>query len=135
MTDDRFIILTVAYERHAGRGPSLDWIAPELSDAGLSLIEDNHDGWSPSCKWAGLVNGPTFDRFADAWHLHNENDQPAPDKANGHPTMHTHTLDGMNWEAQGESPIIYATVHVWIVRNRHRPRTRAHHPLPFTHVG
>jgi hypothetical protein len=30
VTEDRFVILTVAYERQAGRGPSLEWIAPEL---------------------------------------------------------------------------------------------------------
>ena len=96
MTEGRFIILTVAYERCVGRGPSLEWIAPELKDAGLSLIEDSHNGWNPSIRWAGVVDGPTFDRFADAWHLHHENDQPASGNADGYPTMHAHTLDGMN---------------------------------------
>jgi hypothetical protein len=91
VTDDRFIILTVAYERHAGHGPSLEWIAPELKDAGLSLIEDHTDGRSPSRKWAGLVDGSTFERFADAWHLHDETDEPALGNTDGHPTMHAHT--------------------------------------------
>jgi len=96
VTEDRFIVLTVAYERDAGRDRSLASIAPELKDPRLSLIEDNHHGWNPSCQWAGLVDGPTFDRFADAWHLHHENDQPASGNADGYPTMHAHTLDGMN---------------------------------------
>lgn len=90
MTEDRFIILTAAYERHAGRGPLLEWIAPELKDAGLSLIEDNHHGWNPSSKWAGPVDGPTFGRFADAWHLQDDDDEPGPGNADGHPTMHAH---------------------------------------------
>jgi hypothetical protein len=62
VTEDRFVILTVAYEPYAGRGPSLESIAPEPKNAGLSLIEDNHRGWNPSCKWAGLVDAPTFER-------------------------------------------------------------------------
>jgi len=134
LTEDRFIILRIAYERHAARGPSLEWIAPELKDAGLSLIEDNRDGWNPSCEWAGLVNGPTFDRFATAWHLEDENDEPASDNADGYTMMHAHTLDGMNWESQGLSPVIFATVHVWGGRSEHEP-TASHPPLPFTHVG
>ena len=135
MTEDRFVILTVAYERQAGRGPSLEWIAPELKDAGLSLIEDNHRGWNPCCKWAGLVDGPTFDRFADAWRLPDENDEPASGNTDGDPTMYAHTLDGMNWETHGRSPIVSATVHVWAAGNGQEARTRAHHPLPFVRVG
>ena len=135
MSEDRFVILTVAYERHAGRGPSLGWIAPELQGAGLSLIEENHHGWNPSRRWAGLVDGPTFDRFADAWHLHDENDHPASGNPDGHPIMLAHTLDGMNWDNQGASPIIFATVHVWVLGDRHQARARADHPLPFAYVG
>jgi hypothetical protein len=134
MTEDRFITLTVAYERHAGRGPSLAWIAPELKDAGLRLIEDNHDGFHPSRTWAGLVNGSTFDHFADAWHLHDDNDQPTTRNADSHPTTDTHTLDGMNWETDGESPIIYTTVDVSALGNPHEAGTRAHHPPPFAHI-
>ena len=135
MAEDRFIILTVAYERHAGPGPSLGWIAPELQGAGLSLIEENHHGWNPSRRWAGLVDGPTFDRFADAWHLHDENDHPASANPDGHPMMLAHTLDGMNWDTQGESPIIFASIQVWVLGDRHEARTPADHPLPFAHVG
>ena len=133
MTEGRFIILTVAYERHAGRSRSLECIAPELKDAGLSLIEDNHNGWNPSIRWAGVVEGPTFHRFADAWHLPSEHDEPV--SGNGRPTMQAYTLDGMNWETQGESPIIFATVQVWVLGNGHEARTRAQPPLPFTHAG
>jgi len=135
VSEDRFLILTVAYERYVGRGLSLESIAPELKDAGLSLIEDSHHGWNRSRKWAGVVDGPTFDRLAAAWHLPHENDKPAPGNPAGDPTMHAHTLDGMNWETQGESPIIFVTVQVWVAGNGHEPRTRAHQPLPFVHVG
>ena len=135
MSEDRFVILTVAYERPAGRGPSLGWIAPELQGAGLSLIEEIHHGWNPCRRWAGLVDGPTFDRFADAWHLHDENDHPASGNPDGNPMMLAHTLDGMNWDTQGESPVIFATVHVWVLGDRHQARTRAEHPLPFAYVG
>ena len=134
MTEDRFVILTVAYDRRAGGGPSLESIAPELKDASLSLIEDNHHGWNPSRKWAGLVDGPTFDRFADAWHLPDENDEPASGNADGHPTTHAYTLDGMNWETDGQSPIIFATVEVWAAGNGQEARTEAHHPLSVAGV-
>ena len=135
MTEDRFILLTVAYERRAGRTPTLEYVAPELKDAGLTVIEDNHHGWNPSIRWAGLVDGPTFDRFADAWHLPDANDGPASSHAAGQPAMHAHTLDGMNWETRGDSPIVFATVQVWVLGNGHEAEARAHHPLPFTHAG
>ena len=133
MTDDRFIVIAVAYDRHPGYGRSLDWIAPELSDAGLSLIEDHTDGASPSRTWAGAVDEPTFERFADAWGLHDETDEPPPTGADGHPAMHTYTLDGMNWEARGESPIVSATVHILVIQDE--PKAHPHHPLPFAHLG
>ncbi|HTT30504.1 MAG TPA: hypothetical protein VMG37_18960 [Solirubrobacteraceae bacterium] len=132
---DRFIILRVAYERPAARAASLEWIAPELKDAGLTLIEDNRDGWNPSCEWAGLVDRAKFDRLAAAWHLYDENDPPASDDASGQPMMQVHTLDGMNWETGGESPILSVTVHLWAVQDEDEAHTRSQGPLPFTYVG
>jgi len=134
-TGDRFIILRVAYDRPAAPAASLEWIAPELKDAGLSLIEDNRDGPNPCCEWAGVVDGPKFERFAAAWHLYDEDDQAASDNASGQPVMHVHTLDGMNWETQGESPILFVTVHVWAAQDEDEARTRGQRPLPCTYVG
>ena len=36
MTDARFLIIKVAYDRDADYAHSLQWIAPELADADLS---------------------------------------------------------------------------------------------------
>jgi hypothetical protein len=105
MADDRYIIIRVAYEPGPGHVRSLRWIAPELKDADLTLI-DRHTGPCPSRTWAGAVDGPTFQRLARAWHLP---DQPTDD---GRPGTHTYTLDGMNWETYGESPIVYLTLTV-----------------------
>jgi hypothetical protein len=132
VTDGRFVVISVAYDRHAGYDASLEWIAPELKDAGLSLIEDHTDGPSPSRTWAGTADGPTFERFADAWQLDDETNEPTLADADGHPSVHTYTFDGMNWETAGESPVTYATLHV-VIRDEHKPH--AHHPPPFTHLG
>ena len=112
MTDHRFLIIKVAYDRDAEYAESLEWIAPELKDAGLSLIEDHTDGPSPSGTWAGIVDAPTFERFADDWQLHDETNEPTLGNTDWHPTIYAQTLDGMNWEADGESPIVYMTLHV-----------------------
>jgi len=127
--DDRFLIIKVAYDHHAEYAQSLEWIAPELKDSGLSLIEDHTDGPSPSRTWAGIVDAPMFDRFADAWHLHDETNEPTRGNADGHATMRAQTLDGMNWEADGGAPIAYVTLHVAGDPDETR------HRLPFTHQG
>jgi hypothetical protein len=127
--DDRFLIIKVTYDRHPECAQSLESIAPELKDAGLSLIEDHTDGPSPSRTWAGIVHAPMFERFADAWQLHDETNEPTLGNADRHPTMRAQTLDGMNWEPDGGSPIAYVTLHVagdWDEARRHPP---------FTHPG
>jgi hypothetical protein len=105
MADERYIIISVAYEPGTRGVRSLRWIAPQLKDADLTLI-DKHTRPHPSRTWAGTVDGPTFEHLADAWHL---NDQPTN---NGHPGTQSYTLDGMNWETDGESPIVYLTLTV-----------------------
>jgi hypothetical protein len=100
---DRHIIISVAYEPGASR--SLRWIAPELKDADLTLI-DEHTRPRPSRTWSGIVDGPTFEHLANAWHFH---DRPTSD---GQPGTHTYTFDGMNWETEGESPIVSLTLTV-----------------------
>jgi DNA-binding NarL/FixJ family response regulator len=75
------------------------------------------------------VDRPTFERFADAWHLHADADEPSMVTEHEHLATHIYTVDGMNWEAGGGSPIVYVTVEVAVVRagNKGEP----HHRLPF----
>jgi hypothetical protein len=125
---DRFITIRVAYDSYPGYGRSLAWIAPDLKDAGLTMTEDHAAEPSPSRTWAGIVDRPTFERFADAWQLHAEADEPSAVTEREHRATHIYTVDGMNWEAGGESPIVYVTVEVAVVRagNKAEP----HHRLP-----
>jgi hypothetical protein len=134
MAGDRYVIVRVAYDRLHTHGRSLRWIAPELADAGLELIEDRAGEPSPSRTWAGVLSAPTFDRFADAWRLHAAASEPVLALATeaGRPRGRDYTLDGMNWESGGESPIVYVSVHVTHLRDRgaseaaKRSRVHAH---------
>ena len=106
MAYDRHVTITVTYDLHPTYGRSLEWIAPELSDAGLTLIEDHTRGPQPWRAWAGVVDERTFKRFADAWHLDGGTDETCS------AAPCTYTFDGMNWEAGGASPIVSVSVHV-----------------------
>ena len=110
MAQDRYITIKVAYDSHPSYGRSLEWVAPELSEADLTVIEDRMEDPSPSRTWAGPVDEAAFKRFADAWHLDPEIDD-------------TYTFDGMNWESGGESPIIYVRLDVGVTPWRGRRRS------------
>jgi hypothetical protein len=114
MAGDRYLIVRVAYDRLHTYGRSLDWLAPELAGAGLELLEDRTDEPSPSRTWAGVVSGATFDRLADAWRLDAAASEPVLALATdvGQLRGRDYTLDGMNWEYGGESPIVYVSIHV-----------------------
>ena len=118
MTGDHHIVIRVEYDGHPSYGRSLAWIAPELRDAGLTMIEDHNDERSPSRTWAGIVDGPTFERFAVAWRLdatpHERTSSLMTEP--GRPATRAYTFDGMNWEAGGESPIVYVSVLVGVGR-------------------
>jgi hypothetical protein len=121
MTEDRYVVIRVAYDRHTSYGRSLAWVVAELRDAGLTLTEDHSAGPSPSRTWEGFVDGATFRRFADAWALR---DKPYELTAGfvpgvGHLTMHAFTFDGMNWEMGGDSPIVYVSVLAGVVNARY----------------
>jgi hypothetical protein len=73
--------------------------------AGLSLVDERTEP-RPSRTWAGMVDGLTFEHFADVWQLHDELTDHTP------PAPRTYTFDGMNWETEGESPIVYVTLYV-----------------------
>jgi hypothetical protein len=117
VTPDRYIVIKVAYDRHPSYGRSLAWIAPELRDAGLTLTEDHSPEPSPSRTWEGFVDGATFQRFADAWGLHDTPHERTSGRASeaGHLPGRAYTFDGMNWEIGGESPIVCVSVFVDVV--------------------
>jgi len=114
MSHDRYVIITVVYEPLLTYGRSLEWIAPELRDAGLTMVEELNGGPSPSRTWAGVVHRPAFNRFADAWRLGGAAEKPVLVVTNEGRQLpgFSHTLDGMNWEAGGASPIVYVCVEV-----------------------
>jgi hypothetical protein len=112
MSDSRHITITVYYDGHSVYGRSLEWIAPELKDARLTMTEDHADDEPPTRTWEGLVEPPTFERFARAWCLEDELGEPSPAAPSDGPDSHTYTLDGLNWEQGGESPIVCVSVQV-----------------------
>ena len=114
MVNPRYITITVRYDRQPRYGRSLQWIAPELKDSALTMTEDQLDDPTPSRTWAGLVDGPTYERFAEAWRLPKDTDETTSQTAGDDRELvtHSYTLDGMNWEAGNESPIICVSLQV-----------------------
>ena len=114
MVNPRYITITVRYDRQPRYGRSLEWIAPELKDSALTMTEDQLDGPTPLRTWAGLVDGPTYERFAEAWRLPKDTDETNSQTAGDDRELatHTYTLDGMNWEAGNESPIVCVSLQV-----------------------
>jgi len=92
---DRYLTLAVEYEPHATDAQrSLGWLAPELVDANLTITDD-----VPGVRrWAGVIDGDTYERFVDSW----GGEPHIPD--------YRHTWDGMEWEAGGSSPIVWASL-------------------------
>jgi hypothetical protein len=103
MADERYIIISVAFEPGASNGQSLEWVAPELKDAGLTLIEEGAEP-SPSRTWAGIVEGLTVEHLLHMRHLEGG---PA---SNGHPDTDVYAFDGLSWEGNGNSPIVSVTL-------------------------
>ena len=129
MADRRLVTVTVVYERHARCAPTLEWIAPELKDAGLTLIEDHPKALHPSRTWAGTVEGPALARFADAWERGDERNEPTSDDLDAH----AYIFDRVNRKPGGESPIVSVTIQVGAAEGAYRAQQR--HPLPFTYIG
>jgi hypothetical protein len=120
MTRNHYIAIRVAYDRHPSYGRSLEWIAPELRDAGLTLTEDHSAATPPRRTWAGFVDDAVFRRFADAWRLHTKHREGTLDVVTeaGRLSVNAYTFDGMNWERWGRSPIVYVAVLVGAVGHR-----------------
>lgn len=106
MLGPRHITVTVQYERHPRYGRSLEWIAPELEGAPMTMTEDRIGEQTPSRTWEGTVDARTYERFARAWRL------PEGSSDEAEPGALQYTLDGMNWEEHGKSPIVFAVVRV-----------------------
>ena len=108
------IIVRVQYDQQANYGRSLEWIAPELQGARLTLTKDRISDPQPTRTWEGTVDGPTFKRFARAWQLPVDRPGLALPTATGTRDLATrcYTLDGMNWEQSGQSPIVYVSLEV-----------------------
>jgi hypothetical protein len=117
LVGDCYVVIRVAYDRHPRSGRSLEWIAPELREAGLTMTEERTDEPACSRTWAGIVDGATFERFADAWRLdakpHGRTLSLVTEA--GDLDMRAYTFDGMNWESGGESPIVYVSLLVGVV--------------------
>ena len=109
MLGPRHIIVSVQYDRRPSYGRSLEWIAPELKDARMAMTEDRTDEPRPSRSWEGTVDAQTFERLAHAWRLPEDSSE---DVEPATPAPRRYTLDGMNWEESGESPIVCATIQV-----------------------
>ena len=107
---DRYVILAVEYERGGATDEerSLGWLAPELADAGLSLVEDTRR----VREWVGVIDGDTHARFAKRWGLGDRADQPGVGVLTeyGHLPCLTYTWDRMQWEGAEPSPIVWISV-------------------------
>jgi hypothetical protein len=109
--EERHVTLVAALEPgREGWAPSPGWLVPELADAGLTLTEDSPD----LRKWAGVIDGDTYTRFAAGWGL-----ETKPSEANlGMPGEHgelaryRYTFDGLEWESGGSSPIVWVRLTV-----------------------
>ncbi len=114
MVKPRYITITVRYDRQPSYGRSLQRIAPELRDSALTMTEDQLDDPTPSRTWAEHVDGPTYERFAEAWRLPKDTDETTSQTAGYDRELvtHSYTLDGMNWEAGNGSPIICVSLQV-----------------------
>ncbi len=114
MVNPHYITITVHYDRQPRYGRSLQWIAPELKDSALTMTEDHLGDPTPSRTWAGLVDGPTYEQFAEAWRLPKDTDETNSPTAGDDRVLVTHcyTLDGMNWETGSESPIVCVSLQV-----------------------
>jgi hypothetical protein len=112
--DPRYITITVRYDREPRYGRSLEWLAPELKDSELTMTDDQLGDPTPSRTWAGLVDGPTYEHFAQAWRLAKDTDETTSGRVGDNRDLatRTYTLDGMNWESGGESPIVCVSLQV-----------------------
>ncbi len=113
MAEPRHLYVTVQFDSQVRSARSLAWIAPELKDADLEMIDDHAEGPVRSRTWAGSVDEATFAHFVEAWHLSDVIDDAPADQGGDHrPGSQAYSVDGMNWEVEGISPIVCVSVQV-----------------------
>jgi hypothetical protein len=104
--EERYVTLVAALEPDAADWVrSAGWLVPELADAGFTLTEDAPD----SRKWAGVVDGDTYARFAEGWGLEDKLSEATLGMPGEHGDLasYGHTFDGLEWESGGSSPIVW----------------------------
>jgi hypothetical protein len=113
MPEPRYITLRVSFDSHTNSERTLRWIAPELARAGLAMTDDHMEGRVRYRTWAGSVDEATVRQLMEAWRLTDpiggsggENDDDRQ------PASRAYTLDGMNWETDGRSPVVWASVEI-----------------------
>jgi hypothetical protein len=89
--------LVVQYEADATDSQRELWrLMPELANADLTM-QDNGRGMR---RWVGDVDPGTYSRLACAWHLDERR------------LRSCRTWDGLEWEAGGKSPVMWASLSV-----------------------
>ena len=88
--DGQYLItLRVKYEPDAtDLQRSLGWVTPELVDADLTVTDGENVR-----EWSGVVDNATYARLDDAWGLDGQ--------------LGSRMFDGLEWESEGSSPIIW----------------------------
>jgi hypothetical protein len=104
--EKRYLILAASYEPDAtdwARSPG--WLVPELVDAAWTLIEDTPD----ARKWAGVIDADTYTRFAEGWGLERRRCEASLSMPGEHGNLasYSYTFDGLEWESEGSSPIVW----------------------------
>ncbi len=113
MPDPPHITLTVSFDSHTRSERTLRWLAPELDHAGLAMTDDHVDGRVRYRTWAGTVDEVTVRQFAKAWKLADERGAVVGENdGDRRRAIRAYTLDGMNWEADGRSPVVWASVEI-----------------------
>jgi hypothetical protein len=101
--EERYVILVAAYEPDAtdwARSPGR--LVPELVDAGWTLTEDTPD----SRRWASVIDGDTYARFAEGWGLENKRGEAnlGMPGAHGDLASYSFTFDGLEMGIGGIEP-------------------------------
>jgi hypothetical protein len=96
MTEQYHILISVKYEPDAtDLQRSLAWLTPELKHTGLTLTEGDD-----ARTWHGVIDRDTYAPFAATWAL------------DEHHPSHRQMFDGLQWESNGSSPIVWACLDV-----------------------
>lgn len=81
---------------------------PEINYADLTMVGDRIDDTRPSRTWHDVVDRATFERFANAWRLHDATGRLEVCESHGdnRQPARSFVFDDLNWYTDGEPPII-----------------------------